>query len=107
MTTTNDQSLLKIVFDTKNEFADYRGKTDKRIRDLDSIIIDKDNMLNEKINEIKVLERCISDLKREHTKAINTVQKDIVLLRKDNLELRRIIRSKDEEIKCLRRNNNN
>lgn len=97
----DNTQLLKIVFDLKNEFASYKKETDEKIYNLENTISIQKKQLEEKDNEIKILNETIVTMKEEHNKTVSIMQKELFDLRLENKHLKKVIKDKDEEIKRL------
>lgn len=97
----SNQQLLKLLFDMKQEFATYKKETDEKISGLENTIYIQKKQLEEKDNEIKILNETIVTMKEEHNKTVSIMQKELFDLRLENKHLKKVIKDKDEEIKRL------
>lgn len=73
----------------------------KKIKNLENENFLLKEELNEKNNEIKVLNDTINNMREEHSKTVAIMQKEITELRKENKHLKKVIKDKDAEIKQL------
>lgn len=97
----SNQQLLKLLFDMKQEMSSYKKETDEKIADLENTISIQKKQLEEKDNEIKVLNEKIVTMKEEHNRTVSIMQKELFDLRLENKHLKKVIKDKDEEIKRL------
>lgn len=99
--TANNEQLLKLLFDMKQEMSSYKKETNTKIANLENTILIQQKQLKEKDNEIKILNKTITTMKEKHAKTVSIMQKELYDLRQENKHLKKVIKDKDDEIRRL------
>lgn len=99
--TANNEQLLKLLFDMKQEMSSYKKETNAKIANLENTVLIQQKQLKEKDNEIKILNETITNMKEKHAKTVSIMQKELYDLRQENKHLKKVIKDKDDEIRRL------
>lgn len=99
--TANNEQLLKLLFDMKQEMSSYKKETNAKIANLENTVSIQQKQLKEKDNEIKILNKTITTMKEKHAKTVSIMQKELYDLKQENKHLKKVIKDKDDEIRRL------
>ena len=98
----SNSELYKIIFELRQEFDNYKIKSEKEIFTLNKKIEQQSQELKEKDNTIKVLNTTISELKTSHNRIVNILKLENQELKKENRKLKQELKEIKTENRQLK-----